>query len=66
MKQIVYDLKTKETKIIELPDPTPEEVAEMENQLNEEINTASLPSDSERIKILEAALLELAEVIANG
>lgn len=66
MKQIVYDLKTKETKIIELPDPTPEEVAEMENQLNEEINTDTLPSDSERIKILEEALLELAEVIANG
>lgn len=68
MKQIVYDLKTKETKIIELPDMTEEEIDEIEKQLEavEIENTTLPPTDAERLAALEMAILELAEVICNG
>lgn len=62
MGVLTYNCKTKKT---EYRDFTPEEIMEIEERAKVE-NLTTLPSDSERIKILEAALLELAEVIANG
>lgn len=66
MKEIRYDLKTKELKIIEVPEPTPEEIAEMEKRFEEERKASYMPSDVERIEAIETAILELAEVLANG
>ena len=60
MKKIVFDLKTKQTEIVEAPDIIYEET-ETENQ-----NEPYIPTDTERIEALEMAILELAEVLANG
>ena len=62
MGVLTYNCKTKKTEYREY---TEEEIMEIEELAKVE-NLPSLPSDSERIKILEAAILELAEVIANG
>lgn len=58
MKKIVFDLKTKQTEIVEEPDVIYEET-EIKNEPH-------IPTDTERIEALEMAMLELAEVIANG
>ena len=60
MKKIVFDLKTKETEIVEVPDVIYEET---ETEIK---NEPYIPTDTERIEVLEMAMLELAEVIANG
>ena len=59
MKKIVFDLQTKKTEIVEVPDPTYEEI-ETENQFE------PLPTETERLEALEMAMLELLEVVANG
>lgn len=43
---------------------TPEEIAEMEKMAELESNQP--PTDTERLEALESAMLELAEVMANG
>ena len=68
MKQIVYDLKTKETKIIELPDPTEEEILEMQ-KAQEEFEKAEAmrqPTVEERLEAMETAFMEFVEVMING
>lgn len=45
-------------------DMTEEEIAEMQEDKNE--TTVYLPTNEERIEALEMAILELAEVLANG
>ena len=59
MKKIVFDLQTKKTEIVEVPDTTYEEI-ETENQFE------PLPTETERLEALEMAMLELLEVVANG
>lgn len=61
MKALVYNCKTKKQ---EYRDLTPEEIAEMEKMAELESNQP--PTDTERLEALELAMLELAEVYANG
>ena len=68
MKQIIYDLKTKETKIIELPDPTEEEILEMQKAQEEfeKAETMRPPTTEERLEAMEMAFMEFVEVMCNG
>ena len=63
MGVLTYNCKTKKTEYREY---TPEEILEMERQLELENSTTLPPTDTERLEAIEMALLELAEVIANG
>lgn len=64
MGVLTYNCKTKKTEYREY---TPEEILEMEKQFEVENSITLLPpTESERLEALEAAILELAEVIANG
>ena len=60
MEKIVFDLKTKKTEIVEVPDIIYEEPIDTESQIEH------IPTESERLEALEMAMLEIAEVLANG
>lgn len=58
MENVVFDIKTGKTKIVEVPDTV------IEGTETEPI--IYLPTSEERLEALEMAMLELAEVLANG